>query len=64
MTTESTLTYKALAGKQVPEQFEGGVPDTLKLDTLAGAEVHSEQVGLTAKLKSLGEEPLEIKAKA
>ncbi len=64
------LTYTAPGGKQVPEQFEGGVKDTLTLKRITGLESATEQVGLTIiggeeKPKPLvieNEEPIEIKA--
>jgi hypothetical protein len=69
--TEFKLFYKATAGHQTPEQFEGGVKDTLITERLLGTEKKTEQAGLTLKNEALsataifavGEEKLEIKAK-
>jgi hypothetical protein len=63
--------YTATGGKQIPEQFEGGVKDTLTLNKTVGLETTTEQAGLTIigieeKPKPLifeNEEPIEIKAK-
>jgi hypothetical protein len=55
-----TATYKATAGRQVPEQFEGEAKDTLISAIVGGS---SEQTGLTATLALTNEERLEIKAK-
>ena len=55
-----TVTYKATAGRQVPEQFEGEAKDTLVTAIVGGS---SEQTGLTATLALTNEEKLEIKAK-
>ncbi len=68
MKSEYKLFYKATAGKQVPEKFEGGVKDTLIANRLVGMVQKVEQAGLTLKGELLpiiatGEEPLEIKAK-
>ena len=58
--TKFTFAFSASAGKQVPEQFEGGVKDTLTTAILgAGA----EQTGLSATETVFTQEPLEIKAK-
>ena len=57
MTEGFTLTYRALAGNQLPERFEGGLKDTLTT-TLGTA---AEQSGLTTKLKLASEEKLEVK---
>jgi hypothetical protein len=65
------LGYVASGGKQVPEKFEGEPNDTLTQKWLSGAELLSDQVGLTIidveeKPKPLvifNEEPIEIKAK-
>lgn len=72
MSIFSVIKYKAVAGKQLPESFEGGPKDTLLLNSIT--EKTSEQTGLTATEESesgLGEpiekpenqEPLEIKVK-
>jgi hypothetical protein len=70
MTSAFKLTYKATAGKQVPEQFESGLKDTLIANRVVGVEPpKAEQAGLTLKgetttpILAEGEEPLEIKAK-
>jgi hypothetical protein len=68
MTPTLKLIYKAVAGKQIPEQFESGVKDTLIANRLVGTEPKTEQAGLTLKgetqvIVAEGEEPLEIKAK-
>jgi hypothetical protein len=70
MTPAFKLLYKAVGGKQVPEQFESGVKDTLIANRTAGVEPpKSEQAGLTingpekAFIAAENEEPLEIKAK-
>ncbi|MCW3027758.1 MAG: hypothetical protein JWN81_969 [Solirubrobacterales bacterium] len=69
MTPAFKLIYKATAGKQVPEQFESGVKDTLITNRIVGAEPpKTEQAGLTLRSETQiilaeGEEPLEIKAK-
>jgi hypothetical protein len=55
MSPNFTLKYKAAAGKQAPEQFEGALKDVLLLG--------GEQAGLTATETIAGEEALEIKAK-
>jgi hypothetical protein len=58
MSTSFSLKGKATAGKQQPEEFEGGVKDTLTATLGAGP----EQAGLTTTGKLANEEPLEIKA--
>jgi hypothetical protein len=63
MSTQFTDAYTQKAGHQKPEQFEGGLKDTLVSSVLAGLEKSSEQIGLAATLTVTGEEPLEIKAK-
>jgi hypothetical protein len=63
--------YTATNGKQIPEQFEGGVKDTLTLNKTVGLETTTEQAGLTIigieeipkPLIVENEEPMEIKAK-
>jgi hypothetical protein len=64
------LLYKAVAGKQMPEQFESGVKDTLITNRIVGiAPPITEQAGLTLKgettqtILAEGEEPMEIKSK-
>ena len=62
--------YTANGGKQNPEQFEGGVKDTLSLTRVTGVETATEQVGLTIigveeipkALIIENAEPIEIKA--
>ena len=60
MVSGFTVTYKATAGKQAPEHFEGAAKDTLVTSITGGA---SEQTGLSATLTLTNEERLEIKAK-
>jgi hypothetical protein len=60
MVSSFTVTYKATAGKQLPEAFEDGAKDTLVSAVVAGS---SEQTGLTATLTLTNEERVEIKAK-
>ncbi len=60
MVSGFTVAFKATAGKQSPEQFEGAAKDTLVTSIVGGA---AEQAGLTATLTLTNEEPLEIKAK-
>jgi hypothetical protein len=60
MSKTFTLSYAASAGKQSPEQFEGGAKDTLTATLGAGA----EQAGLSSTEKITNEEPLEVKAAA
>ena len=63
------LLYKALGGKQVPEQFEAGLKDTLIANRLTETGPTTEQAGLTLKEEAKPwipgeyEEALEIKAK-
>lgn len=52
------LKATAVEGKQAPEQFEGGLKDTLTLAMSGSAE---EQAGLTTTDTVVNEEPLEIK---
>jgi len=63
MSAQFTDTYTQKAGHQTPEQFEGGLKDTLVSSVVAGLEKSSEQTGLAATLTVTGEEPLEVKAK-
>jgi hypothetical protein len=56
--TKFTLKYASANGKQTPEQFEIGSPDTLKGTFGSGAEA----TGLTTTQKITNEEPIEIKA--
>ncbi len=60
MVSAFTVTYKATAGKQLPEAFEGAAKDTLVTSVVGGS---AEQTGLTATLTLTNEERLEIKAK-
>lgn len=62
MTPQFTDTFVQKAGRQSPEQFEGGLKDTLT-STTVGSGSAGEQTGLAATLSVTGEEPLEIKAK-
>jgi hypothetical protein len=57
MVAANTVKYKATAGKQAPEGFEGGPNDTL----LAHFGTGSEQAGLTGVEKVTNGEKLEIK---
>jgi len=63
MSSHFTDAYTQKAGHQSPEQFEGGLKDTLTSSIVAGLEKSSEQTGLATTLTVTGEEPLEIKAK-
>jgi len=60
MVSGFTVAFKATAGKQSPEKFEGAAKDTLLTSVVGGT---SEQTGLTATLTLTNEERLEIKAK-
>jgi hypothetical protein len=65
MTTESNLIYFARrSGEQVPEQFEGGLKDTLSTTFMSGIESTTAASSLTIKSET-GHyaNPLEIKAK-
>jgi hypothetical protein len=58
-----TLDYVQTGGHQSPEEFEGGVKDTLIATRTSGLETHEEQAGLsTNEFELHGEERLEIKA--
>jgi hypothetical protein len=69
MASAFKLIYKAVAGKQIPEQFESGAKDTLITNRIVGiAPPITEQAGLTLRDETQvivieGEEPLEIKTK-
>lgn len=63
MSTQFTDACTQKAGHQKPEQFEGGLKDTLVSSIVAGLEKSSEQTGLAATLTVTNEEPLEIKAR-
>ena len=63
MVSEFTFTFKAVAGRQAPEAFEGAAKDTLTTTFVSGIEKRSEPSGLTTTLTNTNEEPLEIKAK-
>ncbi len=60
MSKTFSLAYTQSAGKQSPEQFEGGSKDTLVATLGSGA----EQAGLSTTEKISNEESLEIKAAA
>jgi hypothetical protein len=60
--TRFKLTYTAAAGKQIPELFEGGVPDTLTTVFAIGAEKFTAQTGLIASETISNQELLEIRA--
>jgi hypothetical protein len=64
MTLEPALKFKAVAGKQLPEQFEEGEKDTLTTIFRSGSEESAEQAGLTGTIKLHNEEKLEIKGTA
>jgi hypothetical protein len=57
MVSSYSVKFKALAGKQLPEQFEGGAKDTLT-STFGST---AEQAGLATSEKLLNEEKVEIK---
>jgi hypothetical protein len=57
MSSKFTLSYSSSKGKQNPEQFEIGSPDTLSATLGSGAEA----AGLTTKQKLTNEETIEIK---
>jgi hypothetical protein len=59
MSATSTLTYKALEGRQAPEQFEEEPKDVLETSFSGGA---AEQTGLTGKLVLSSEEAVEVNA--
>jgi hypothetical protein len=64
MATEVKQSYKGKEGKQIPQQFEGGVKDTLTLTLISGLEKTTEESALKNKLViDENEEPLEVKAK-
>jgi hypothetical protein len=63
MGEEFLLTYKETASKQAPEQFEGGVKDTLSTKLLIGAESTTQATGVKSAVTIPNEELLEIKAK-
>jgi hypothetical protein len=58
MTSAFTLKFSQSAGKQVPEQFEGGVKDTLTVHLGSG----TEAAGLASSSKLANEEKLAVKA--
>ncbi|MCW2969865.1 MAG: hypothetical protein JWO23_992 [Solirubrobacterales bacterium] len=64
LTAKSTLKFKAAKGIQAPEQFEELPTDVLSTTLTSGAGTSVEQSGLTGKSAIVGEEPLEIKARA
>jgi hypothetical protein len=59
MSSRIKLRYTAAGGEQVPQQFEGGVKDTLALVPSMGA---AEPLGLAGTASIASESPLEIKA--
>ncbi len=63
MFLEFSSKYTAAHGVQVPEQFEGGVKDTLSLALVSGVTKTTEQAGLVATYTTTNEELLEVKAK-
>jgi len=63
MVPEFTLTYKVAGGKQVPESFAGGSPDTLIAKIVKGVESSTEGATLAGGVLLPNEEELEIKAR-
>ena len=61
MVATNTTSYEVSAGAQAPEQFEGGLPDTLV--TLVGLTKAVEPTTLVASEEVKSEEPIEIRAK-
>lgn len=60
---EDRMRYTAHAGKQTPEAFEGGSPDTLTASFVSPSlQSSSEQIGYIAGEEQSLSEPLEIKA--
>lgn len=57
----NTLSFKATAGVQDPEEFEGGAKDTLATTVGTGSPAQS---GLTSKAKVKNAEAIEVKAEA
>jgi hypothetical protein len=57
----STLAFGQTAGRQLPEAFEEGAPDTLS--TVFGTQP-AQQSGLKVNLKLHNEEPIEVKGEA
>ncbi len=55
--------FKQAAGKQLPEAFEGGSPDTLTLTRIEGVSQTAEPVGFAAVPEMGTAEPLEVKGK-
>jgi hypothetical protein len=64
MALEPSLKFKAVGGKQLPEQFEEGEKDTLTTIFRSGSEEAIEQAGLTSTIKLHNEEKLEVKGTA
>ncbi len=63
MGEEGDMRYSAHAGKQSPEAFEGGSPDTLTATFVSPTlQSSSEQIGYIASEEQSLSEPLEIKA--
>src|SRR5262245_35490265 len=60
-TEENLVTFTVKGGKQVPEQFEGGVKDTLT--TLEGLTKTAEATTFSGFIEAEGAAPLEVKAK-
>jgi hypothetical protein len=63
MASQFTETYSAKGGRQIPEQFESGLKDTLTTSTVNGLEKAAEQTGLTVVMTATNGQPLEIKAR-
>lgn len=61
MSSTFTLTYKELNGRQIPEEFENGLPDILI--TIVPSRDVKEQGGVETTTTETSEEPLEVKAK-
>ncbi len=62
MNTEFKLAFKATGGKQVPEQFEGGLKDTLSIEYTSGVTKTHEEATLRTSDGLVNEEAMEIKA--
>ncbi len=61
MTQSNTTTYEVKGGGQVPEHFEGGLPDNLV--TLVGLSKALEATTLAASEAITSEEPIEVRTK-
>ena len=68
MTSSYQLTFKARGAEQLPQAFQGGLPDTLTARRSTGIETREEALGLTLRgersaIEGHGEEALEFKAR-